>query len=155
MSLNASLIEKLEMVVEPVVSGVGCELVDIQCLVEDGRNILRVFADKPGGFTITDCVAISRELGAVLDVEDVMPGRYSLEVSSPGLTRALKEEKDFLKFLGKEVKIKTRLPLEGRSNFKGRIEGCHDGVLDIVDDTDNRWAIRIEDIGRANLVAEF
>jgi len=155
MPLNASLIERLETVVEPVVSGVGCELVDIQCLVEDGRNILRVFADKPGGFTIDDCVAISRELGAVLDVEDVMPGRYSLEVSSPGLARALKKEKDFLKFMGKEVKIKTRIPIGGRSNFKGRLEGCNDGVIDVVDDTNKRWAIKIDDIGRANLVAEL
>ncbi len=155
MSLNASLIERLEAVAEPVVSGAGCELVDLRCLVENGRNILRLYADKSGGLTIDDCVAISRELGAVLDVEDIMPGRYSLEVSSPGLERPLKKEKDFLRFIGKTVKLKTSLPMEGRSNFKGRLESVHDGVIEILDDTEKVWSLKINDIKRANLVAEF
>jgi len=155
MSLSVTLIEKLEAVVEPVVSGTGCELVDIQYLVEDGRNILRVFADKSGGFTIDDCAAISRELGAVLDVEDIMPGRYSLEVSSPGLTRTLKKEKDFLRFTGKMIKIQTSMTFEGRSNFKGRLNAVHDGVIEVVDDTDKVWAIRLDEIRKANLVAEL
>jgi len=155
MSLNASLIERLEAVAEPVVSGAGCELVDLRCLVENGRNILRLYADKSGGLTIDDCVAISRELGAVLDVEDIMPGRYSLEVSSPGLTRPLKKEKDFLKFTGKTVTLKTFRPIDGRSNFKGRIETVHDGVVKIRDDREKSWAIMMDDIKKANLVAEF
>jgi len=155
MSLNASLIERLEAVVEPVVSGAGCEFVDVQCLVENGRNILRVYADKSGGLTIDDCVAISRELGAVLDVEDVVPGRYSLEVSSPGLTRPLKKEKDFLRFTGKTVTLKTFRPIDGRSNFKGRLESVHDGVIEILDDSEKVWALKMDDIKKANLVAEF
>ncbi len=155
MRISASLIERLETVVEPVVSGAGCELVDLQCLVEHGRSILRVFADKPGGVTIDDCAVISRELGAVLDVEDIMPGRYSLEVSSPGLERVLKKEKDFLRFIGKTIKIRTLMPLDGRSNFKGRLDAVHDGVIEIIDESDKMWAIRMEDIRKANLVAEF
>jgi len=156
MPLSASLIESLERVIEPVISGAGCELVDIQCLTEHGRSVLRVFADKAGGFTIDDCAVISRELGAVLDVEDIMPGRYSLEVSSPGLTRVLKTEKDFLRFTGKVIKVRTRLPLDGRTNFKGRLEGFHDGVISLVDEAEKKkWAIRFDDIRKANLVAEF
>jgi len=155
MTLSASLIERLETVAEPVVSGAGCELVDLQCLVENGRNILRVYADKKGGLTIDDCVSISRELGAVLDVEDIMPGRYCLEVSSPGSARVVKKEKDFIKFTGKMIKIKTSIPLDGRSNFKGRLGGLHDGVVEVVDDTDRIWAIRMDNISKANLVAEF
>lgn len=154
-STGGSLNERLLKVAEPVVEGSGCELVDLVCVVRHSRSILRIFIDKPGGVTIDDCTVVSRELGAVLDVEDPLPGRYSLEVSSPGLERPLKKEKDFLRFVGKLVKISTREPLEGRSHFKGRIVAVHDGVIDLRDDSNTELAIKMESILKANIVAEF
>ena len=155
MRSDAALVSRLEDITEPVVSAAGCELVDVVVVVEHGQNILRVFIDKPVGVTIDDCATVSRELGAVLDVEDVMPGRYSLEVSSPGLDRALKKEKDFERFVGSRVKIRTTRPLKGRSNFKVRLEGVRDGVIVVRDDNGELWEIDIADIRRANLVPEF
>ncbi len=98
---------------------------------------------------------MSRELGAVLDVDDTLSRRYSLEVSSPGLDRALKKEKDFLRFSGRDVKIRTREPYEDRKNFKGLIEGVENGKVIIADPAGHRLAIRLEDIERANLVPEL
>ncbi|MFQ5428585.1 MAG: ribosome maturation factor RimP [Thermodesulfobacteriota bacterium] len=150
-----SLSDRLEKVAEPVLESSGLELVDLVCVTEHGRNILRLFIDKPGGVTIDDCATLSRELGAVLDVEDLLPGRYSLEVSSPGLERVIKKEKDFLRFTGRLVKIKTCEPIDGRSHFKVRLKAVRDGAVEVIDDMDKRWAIPMENIQRANLVAEF
>jgi len=155
MRFSATLLERLESIVEPVVSSAGCELVDVTALVEHGHNILRVFIDKPGGVTIDDCATVSRELGAALDVEDIMPGRYSLEVSSPGLDRVLKKEKDFRRFVGSRVKIRTVRPVHGRSNFKVTLEGVRGGVVVVKDDSGELWEIEINDIRRANLVPEL
>lgn len=139
----------------PVVEGAGLELVDVIYTVERGGAVLRVFIDKPGGVTIDDCAEVSRELGAVLDVDDTLSKRYSLEVSSPGLDRALKKEKDFLRFSGRNVKIRTREPQDGRRNFKGALEGVENGKVVIVDPAGVRLAILLEDIEKANLTAEF
>ncbi|MFQ5480739.1 MAG: ribosome maturation factor RimP [Thermodesulfobacteriota bacterium] len=152
---SASLDERLERLAEPVVSGAGCELVDIVCVVDHGRSVLRVFIDKPGGVTIDDCTVVSRELGAVLDVEDLLPGRYSLEISSPGLNRILKKEKDFKRFIGRMVKISTREPIEGRSHFKVSLDAVSDGALEVTDDMDKKWALKLENIQKANLVPEL
>ncbi len=152
---SGSLNERLLKVAEPVVEGFGLELVDLACAVSSGHSVLRVFIDKPGGVTIDDCAVVSRELGAVLDIEDPVPGRYSLEVSSPGLDRPLKREKDFLRFLGRLVKITTIEPLEGRSHFKVHLIALHDGVLKVRDETDTELAINMDNIRKANLVAEF
>ncbi len=152
---SGSLTERLEKIAEPVVTGAGCELVDITSLVDHGRSVLRVFIDKPGGVTIDDCTVVSRELGAVLDVEDLLPGRYSLEVSSPGLDRVLKKEKDFVRFMGKQVKITTCEPIEGIHHFKVRLDALNDGALEVTDDMDKKWVIKLDNIRRANLVAEF
>ncbi|MFQ5354064.1 MAG: ribosome maturation factor RimP [Thermodesulfobacteriota bacterium] len=152
---SGSLSARLEKVAEPVVECSGFELVDLACVSEHGRTVLRLFIDKPGGVTIDDCATLSRELGAVLDVEDLLPGRYSLEVSSPGLERVIKKEKDFLRFTGRLVKITTREPIEGRSHFKVRLSAVNDGELEVIDDSEKRWAIKMENIQRANLVAEF
>ncbi len=155
MHFGATLQDKLEKIAGPVVDSAGCELVDILAVVEHGQNILRVFIDKPGGVTIDDCAAVSRELGALLDVEDVVPGRYSLEVSSPGLDRVLKREKDFERFRGRRIKIRTLRPIGGRSNFKVTLEGVREGIITVRDDSGELWQININDIRRANLVPEI
>ncbi len=117
--LNADL----RTLLEPGVRALGFELVDSE-LAGRGRNaVLRVYIDGPHGVTVDDCAEVSRQLSAILDVEDPFPERYVLEVSSPGLDRPLVRREDFERFVGESVKIRLRLPIEGRRNFSGRLLG--------------------------------
>lgn len=124
---------KLRSLAQPVVEGLGMELVDVAIVTDHGRRVLRVTIDKPGGVTVDDCGDVSRELGTILDVEDPIPQRYSLEVSSPGLDRPLLSEKDFIRFSGKKARIKTREAIEGRKKFKGTIDAVVDGRVRVTD----------------------
>lgn len=113
----------LRTLLEPGVKALGFELVDSE-LAGSGRNaVLRVYIDGPRGVTVDDCAQVSRQLSAILDVEDPFPERYVLEVSSPGLDRPLVKHEDFERFVGERVKVRMRMALEGRRNFKGRLIG--------------------------------
>ncbi len=135
--------------------GLGLELVDVLYTTEHGRRILRIFIDKPGGVTIDDCSDLSRELGTVLDVEDPIPQSYTLEVSSPGLDRLLTKEKDFLRFAGKKVKLRTKEAIEGRKNFKASIEGVEGGRVTLKDADGRIWEIMLSNIEKARLEIEI
>lgn len=149
---------KLQSLVEPVVTGQGYELVDVEFKNELGAWVLRVYIDNPkteGGVGLEDCAQVSRELSAVLDVEDAVPGHYSLEVSSPGLNRPLKKEADFRRFVGKKAKIRTRHPVgESRRNFSGTLVGVAEGKVKI-DVGDQVCEVPVDDVEKANLVYEF
>ncbi|HEX9102893.1 MAG TPA: ribosome maturation factor RimP [Polyangia bacterium] len=149
---------KLQSLVEPVVAGQGYELVDVEFKSELGAWILRVYIDKPGaegGVGLDDCASVSRELSAVLDVDDAIPGHYSLEVSSPGLNRPLKKEADFARFVGKKAKIRTRHPVgESRRNFSGTLVAVAAGKVQI-DVGDQVCEVPVDDVEKANLVYEF
>ncbi len=119
-SINLDRIEKL---LNPLAESQGLELVDVQHQIESGRAVLRVLLDCETGLTVDHCRLFSREAETLLDVEEVLSGRYFLEVSSPGLNRPLNKPKDFLKFEGKLASIKTKVPLDGRKNFKGTLQG--------------------------------
>jgi ribosome maturation factor RimP len=151
-------VTKLQSLAEPVVTGQGYELVDVEFKNELGGWILRVFIDKPsaeGGVGLDDCAEVSRELSAVLDVDDVIPGHYSLEVSSPGLNRPLKKEADFARFVGKKAKIRTRHPVgESRRNFSGTLVEVAGGKVKI-DVGDQVCEVPVDDVEKANLVYEF
>jgi ribosome maturation factor RimP len=149
-------IQQLEKLSEPVVAGQGYELVDVEFKNELGQWILRVFIDKAAGAVgLEDCATVSRELSAVLDVADAIPQHYSLEVSSPGLNRPLKKEADFLRFVGKKAKIRTRRPIgEARRNFSGTLVGVDAGKVKI-DVGDQVCEVPVEDVEKANLVYEF
>ncbi len=151
-------LKKLQTLVEPVVTGQGYELVDVEFKNELGAWILRVYIDNPraeGGIGLDDCAAVSRELSAVLDVDDVIPSHYSLEVSSPGLNRPLKKEADFARFVGKKAKIRTRHPVgESRRNFSGTLVEVVGGKVKI-DVGDQVCEVPVDDVEKANLVYEF
>ncbi|MCU1277604.1 MAG: hypothetical protein JWM53_1150 [bacterium] len=152
-------ITKLQSLAEPVVTGQGYELVDLELKTEPGVGlVLRVFIDKPGtqgGVGLDDCAQVSRELSAVLDVEDAILARYSLEVSSPGLNRPLKKESDFLRFIGKKAKIRTSRPVgESRRNFSGTLVAVEAGKVKI-DVGDQVCEVPVADVEKANLVYEF
>ena len=114
---------RIENVVEPLLAQEAAELVDIEWLHENGRQVLRFYLDKKGGITLDDCEHLSSRIGALLDEADFISGAYVLEVSSPGLDRVLKKEKDFVRFAGKTVQVRLKAPQEGRRNFKGVLRG--------------------------------
>jgi ribosome maturation factor RimP len=126
--MEPSVIEKL---VEPLLAQESAELVDLQILREHGRQILRFFLDKSGGITLDDCEHLSHRIGALLDEADAVPGSYVLEVSSPGLDRVLKKERDFVRFAGQAVQVRLRLAQDGRRNFKGTLTGFSDGKVKV------------------------
>src|SRR5437762_2417983 len=108
--------DKIRDVIVPPIEAAGYELVDVEWKHEQPGWIVRVFIDKPGGVGHQDCERISRELSAVLDVHDVVPHHYSLEVSSPGLNRPLKSAASFRRFIGQKAHAKLKLGLDGRRN---------------------------------------
>src|SRR5262249_49472863 len=144
-------IQKLQQLCEPVVTGQGYELVDLEFKNELSGWILRLYIDKDPAVSLDDCASVSRELSAVLDVEDVIPVAYSLEVSSPGLNRPLKKEADFARFVGKKAKIRTRHPVgESRRNFSGTMVGVAGGKVKI-DVGDQVCEVPVDDVEKANL----
>jgi len=131
-------VERVREIGERVAATSGLEIVEIEFLGGGKARMLRVFLDRPvagtdalAGVTHEDCVNFSREFGTILDVEDVMPGSYTLEVSSPGLDRKLIKAADFTRFTGSRVKLSTRQPVGAGNNrhFEGRLESFKDGRL--------------------------
>jgi len=140
--------------VAPILEEMGYELVDVAWVMKSGRWVLQLFIDKEGGVTIDDCAAVSGEIGDLIDVRDIIPHGYVLEVSSPGLDRPLKKLKDFRGAIGRKVKIRTARPKEGRRNFTGRLERVEEDVITLlVDGTEQSFAL--EELEKANLVYEF
>lgn len=138
----------------PVVEDIGFELIDVEYLTMNGRWVLRLYVDKEGGVTIDDCVSVSRELGDLLDVKDVISHEYVLEVSSPGLNRPLKREKDFIKFTGKKIKCRMTDPVDGQKNFSGLLKGIKEGRI-LLKIESGMVELPLDGIEKANLVYEF
>jgi len=141
----------IEDLITPVLARNEVELVDVNYRLEGGRWVLRVFIDKPGGVNLQDCQSVSHQIEDLIEVEDLIPQRYFLEVSSPGLDRVLKKEADFKRFCGEMAKIKTREAVVGRRNYKGRIVRCEQGVVVLEDKEGRRFEFSLDDIGTARL----
>ena len=120
---------KVQEIAERVGASEGLEIVEVQLLGGGGARVLRIFIDKPEGVSHADCEMISHNVGTILDVEDVMPGSYTLEVSSPGLDRKLIKAADFTRFAGSRLKLTTRQPVDNNRHFEGRLESFKDGRL--------------------------
>jgi ribosome maturation factor RimP len=115
--------------VQQVVEGQGYELVDVEFKGAGNKSLLRVYIDKLDGISHEDCELVSEQVGTVLDVEDLIPFSYTLEVSSPGLDRKLFKDADYIRFAGKLAKIQTRIPLEHQKVFRGRLRGLQEGKI--------------------------
>jgi len=124
-------IKKIEDVLMPILLEDRLELIDIEFRPTGKRWLLRVYIDKEGGVTIADCETVNRELGRILDVEDFVEHAYTLEVSSPGLTRPLRKMEDFEKHKGKLCKIITKEQLYGKNEFEGEIIKTHEDNVEI------------------------
>jgi ribosome maturation factor RimP len=160
---SQQLERSLEELIDPICRAHGVELVDVRYLREPGGAVIRVIIDRevPGldvgsGVSLEDCTAVSRDASSALDVhQDLMPsGAYRLEVSSPGLERPLVKLSDFERFAGREVKLKTRTPIEKQRRFRGTLRGVVDERVEL---DENGKVVRIphEDIAQANLVYRF
>ncbi|TAK82724.1 MAG: ribosome maturation factor RimP [Betaproteobacteria bacterium] len=141
----------LEKVVEPAVTGMGYELVDVQA--PGGGRLLRLFIDKPGGVTLEDCEAVSRHMTRVLAVEGIDYER--LEVSSPGLDRPLRKSGDFVRFSGQKVEVRMRTPdATGRRKFVGVLRGAEAGQVSM--ELDGQIVkLALDDMDRARLIPEL
>jgi ribosome maturation factor RimP len=152
-------LEQVRQIAERVTASQGLELVDVEFRGGGKARLLRLFIDKPGGVTHEDCAFVSRELGTILDVEDAIPGSYTLEVSSPGLDRRLMKPSDYERFAGSRVRLMTREPVEGNRHLEGRLQGLRDDrvALEVGSKKTPVHTVEIElgNIERANLVPEL
>jgi ribosome maturation factor RimP len=149
--------EEIIGLIEPVIESEGLELVELECLRMKTRWLVRIFIDREGGATLDDCTAISHQVGDLLNVHDLPPGPYTLEVSSPGVDRPLTRDKDFEKYRGQKVRIRTREPIDGSRNFLGTLIeiAAGDGRKSITVDVDGRSVdIDRDNIQKANLEYE-
>ena len=151
---ESTIIEAVRTLAHPILQEYDLELVDVEYLRERSGWIVRITIDKEGGVTLGDCTKVSRELGFLIELKDVIEHPYNLEVSSPGLDRPLKTAKDFQRFAGRTVTIRTTEPLDGQRNFKGTLRSCENGEVTL-DNQGKTWRISIEAIAKAKLVYEF
>jgi len=123
--------DELLKILEPAIEQLGFELADLELKTGGRDSLLRIFIDKAEGIGIEDCEAVSRQVSAILDVEDPLPGNYTLEVSSPGLDRTLTKPDHFQRFMGQDVKVKLRFPLAGRRNFRGALAAADEDKIEV------------------------
>lgn len=145
----------LRDLLEPAVTALGCELVGIEYHPSGKHSLLRVYIDKPDGVTVDDCSAVSYQVSGLLDVEDPVPGHYTLEVSSPGLDRPLFQAHDFERFAGHEVKVRMRFPVAGQRNFRGLLQGLQEQQVVIQEQDGKRVSLPLEQIEQARLVPDI
>jgi ribosome maturation factor RimP len=161
-TLSPDVVEQVRAVAARVAASHGLDLFSVQFRREASGMVLRVQIDRPGpaataedSVSVEDCAAVSRDLSAVLDVEDVVPAAYTLEVSSPGLDRPLRSADDYRRFAGRRAKLVMREAVDGQTFFKGRLGGVQDGRVVIDAEDRRRHLVPIGIITRANLEVEF
>jgi ribosome maturation factor RimP len=160
-------VDRVREIAERVAASAGLEIVEVELRGGGKARMLRIFIDKPGGVTHEDCANLSREVGTILDVEDVIPGAsYLLEVSSPGLDRKLIRPADYERFTGSRVKLTTRQPVNGSHHFEGRLESFQQGRLTLDmnaprkkpragSGASQKLEIELANVEKANLVPEI
>ena len=134
MSRRETYEKKAEELLAPIVSSRGFELVDVEYVKEAGTYYLRGYIDKPGGITVNDCEAVSREFSDVLDEKDFIEDSYIMEISSPGLDRPLKKEKDYQRSMGRLIEIRTYRPIDKRKEFCGILKAYDADTVTIEED---------------------
>jgi ribosome maturation factor RimP len=150
-----SLEIRISTLAEETAASMGMEIVLVEIKGDGNQSMVRVFIDQPNGITLDDCERFSKRFSVALDIEDWIPFRYVLEVSSPGVNRPLVKEADFVRFCGKNAKIRTRSPIEGQRNFKGKIVGIAEGRLGLEVAPGKEVVIVLADIEKANLMADL
>lgn len=147
--------QKTEEILNPIVGEYGFELVDVEYVKEGSTWYLRAYIDKPGGICIDDCEAVSRRLSDILDEKDYIDDAYILEVSSPGLGRPLRKEKDFRRSLGEEVEVRTYRMIEKQKEFTGILKEYDEKTVTIEEDGGNVRTFEKSDIALIRLAFDF
>ncbi len=147
--MSENIVEKVKEMLQPLIEERGLKLVDVE-YITGGKPVLRIYVYNPEGTSIEDCEWISRRIGALLDVEDIIPVSYILEVSSPGLDRKLKNKEEYEIFKGRDVKIITKEPINGRNVFEGTLKGL-EGENVLLQENGETIKIPLEKISRTNL----
>lgn len=155
MSKREEYEQRTEKLLLPIVEEYQFELVDVEYVKEAGSWYLRAYLDKEGGFTVDDCELVSRRLSDLLDEEDFIPDSYILEVSSPGLGRQLKKEKDFARSLGEEVEVKLYQAVNRQKEFTGILEGYDDEKLILSFGEGENMEFRRAEIAMLRLALDF
>jgi ribosome maturation factor RimP len=148
-------LKEVTAICSPIAESLGYELVDVEYVKELGSYYLRVYIDKPGGITLDDCQNMSEILSDKLDEKDPINSAYYLEVSSPGLDRPLKTDKDLKRNIGKDIEISLYTPYENKKVYEGRLEDYSDQLISIKDENDNLIEIPRESVSIIKLALKF
>ena len=154
--MTESVASKIEEIAHRVAASEGLEIVEVEVKGGGQHRFVRISIDKPDGVSHGDCELVSQQVGTILDVEDVVPGgRYTLEVSSPGVERKLLKPKDFERFQGKKAKVTLRDPVDGRRNWEGTLAGIEDGLIRLDLERGDPLRFPFEQVQKANLKFEW
>ncbi|CAM4010088.1 ribosome maturation factor RimP [Pseudoalteromonas byunsanensis] len=146
--------QELTAMLEPAVEALGFELLGLEFVQAGRHSTLRVYIEHENGITVDNCADVSRQVSAILDVEDPITNEYDLEVSSPGVDRPLFKQAHYEKAQGEEVRVRTKLPQDGRRNFKGDLVAISSDMITISVDGAEHF-IMLSNIERANIIAKF
>ena len=154
MELSEALSQQLEAEIGPVVEELGLELVEISLKSSGERRILEIILDKGGHLTVDDCALASKKISYLLDVEDLFPFQYNLEVSSPGIFREFKSEKEFKKYTGHRVKAQFNTMVKGRKRFTGTLQAFNPPIVTLSDEQ-NELEVELTNIKKINLAPKL
>ncbi|TPH20080.1 ribosome maturation factor RimP [Haemophilus haemolyticus] len=150
----ATLEQNLQEMLQGVVEDLGCELWGIECQRTGRFMTVRLFIDKEGGVTVDDCADVSRQVSAILDVEDPIADKYNLEVSSPGLDRPLFTLPQFERYIGQDIAVHLRIPVMERRKWQGKLERIENDMVTLIVDGQEQVLV-FGNIQKANVVAKF
>jgi ribosome maturation factor RimP len=155
MSETKKIINEVSPLVEGFLHESGMEMVDLEFQFESGRWTLRIFIDKEGGVTVDDCANVNKELGYLIEAKNIIDYHYVFEVSSPGLNRPLRKEQDFIRSIGKMIKLELARPVNKRSKFTGRITNVREGMISLLMDGGSLVELPLRGIDKARVKYEF
>ena len=153
--MRQEVVSKVEEIAQRVAASDGIEVVEVEFKGSGGNQLLRISIDKAAGVSHADCELISQQVGTILDVEDVVPGHYTLEVSSPGVERKLIKPNDYIRFQGKKAKIVLREPVEKQRHWEGTLAGFEESTVSLEVGADQVLRFPLSQVERANLKFEW
>jgi len=153
--MRQEVVSKIEEIAQRVAASDGIEVVEVEFKGSGNNQLLRISIDKPAGVSHADCELVSQQVGTILDVEDVVPGHYTLEVSSPGVERKLLKPKDYIQFQGKKAKIVLREPVEKQRHWEGVLAGLDESTVLLNVGADRVMRFPLSQVERANLKFEW
>jgi ribosome maturation factor RimP len=153
--MRQEVVSKIEEIAQRVAASDAIEVVEVECKGGGGNQLVRISIDKPEGVTHADCELVSQQVGTILDVENVVPGHYTLEVSSPGVERKLTKPADFQRFLGQKAKVVLREPVENQRSWIGKLAAFNGGVVTLEPVAGKQIQFALDQVEKANLKFEW